>query len=120
MGAAKRYEELNDVKVKMKRMEIVGLPKAWKDPKSVRKGRPAELQSGSEFSEWAPPQYKGANELKSYQVEGVRWMIYNWHMKRNCILADEMVYNNFYIFKFFRSFFNVCFFNKYFSFLGKF
>ena len=29
-------------------------------------------------------------ELRDYQWEGVRWMLFNWSQKRNSILADEM------------------------------
>jgi SNF2 family DNA or RNA helicase len=28
--------------------------------------------------------------LRLYQVEGLRWLIYNWYNRRNSILADEM------------------------------
>jgi superfamily II DNA or RNA helicase len=33
--------------------------------------------------------YKG-RELRSYQLEGLNWLIYSWRNRRNCILADEM------------------------------
>lgn len=29
-------------------------------------------------------------QLMQYQLEGVNWMLYNWHKERNCLLADEM------------------------------
>lgn len=29
--------------------------------------------------------------LRSYQLEGVNWLLFNWWNKRSCILADEMV-----------------------------
>ena len=29
-------------------------------------------------------------QLRDYQWEGVRWMLFNWSQKRNSILADEM------------------------------
>ena len=35
-------------------------------------------------------EYKGENHLRSYQVEGANWMIWNWVNGRNSILADEM------------------------------
>jgi SNF2 family DNA or RNA helicase len=28
--------------------------------------------------------------LRSYQLEGVNWLLFNWWNKRSCILADEM------------------------------
>jgi superfamily II DNA or RNA helicase len=36
-----------------------------------------------------PPSFK-VGELRDYQWDGVRWMLYNWSNKRNSILADEM------------------------------
>jgi superfamily II DNA or RNA helicase len=36
-----------------------------------------------------PPTFKGRT-VRDYQVEGMNWMIHNWHYYRNCILADEM------------------------------
>ena len=35
-------------------------------------------------------EYKGENKLRSYQVDGANWLIWNWREKRNCMLADEM------------------------------
>jgi SNF2 family DNA or RNA helicase len=34
---------------------------------------------------------KEGMNLRSYQLEGINWMAYNWHQGRSCILADEMV-----------------------------
>ncbi|BHF69630.1 choline dehydrogenase 7 [Sparganum proliferum] len=43
---------------------------------------------------WRPitddAEYKNANKLREYQVEGVNWLTFCWYNKRNCILADEM------------------------------
>jgi len=36
------------------------------------------------------PKFKDDNQLRAYQIEGVSWIYYNWHLGRNCILADEM------------------------------
>jgi SNF2 family DNA or RNA helicase len=33
---------------------------------------------------------KDGMNLRSYQLEGINWMAYNWHQGRSCILADEM------------------------------
>ncbi len=30
-------------------------------------------------------------QLRTYQLEGVNWLLWNWWNKRSCILADEMV-----------------------------
>ena len=34
--------------------------------------------------------YKDGNQLRSYQLEGLNWLIFNWYTRQNCILADEM------------------------------
>jgi len=34
--------------------------------------------------------YKGANELRAYQHEGLNWLRYCWYNRTNSILADEM------------------------------
>lgn len=33
---------------------------------------------------------KNSNELLSYQIEGIKWLVWNWIQNRSCILADEM------------------------------
>lgn len=33
---------------------------------------------------------ENALKLRSYQLEGVNWLLWNWFNKRSCILADEM------------------------------
>lgn len=33
---------------------------------------------------------QGVNKLRDYQLEGVNWLVFNWHNGRNSILADEM------------------------------
>ncbi len=34
--------------------------------------------------------YCNGNELRTYQLEGLNWLIYNWYQRRGSILADEM------------------------------
>ncbi len=34
--------------------------------------------------------YKNGLKLRSYQVEGLNWLAFNYTMNRGCILADEM------------------------------
>ena len=34
--------------------------------------------------------YKDGNQLRSYQAEGISWLLWNWCNRRNSILADEM------------------------------
>ena len=36
------------------------------------------------------PAYKEGNQLRTYQLEGLNWLIFNWFTRQNCILADEM------------------------------
>ena len=35
-------------------------------------------------------EYKDGNLLRSYQREGLNWLLFNWYARQNCILADEM------------------------------
>ena len=37
-----------------------------------------------------PKQFKGNRELRSYQVQGVNWLLRRWFSKSGAILADEM------------------------------
>src|SRR5690606_26984543 len=39
------------------------------------------------FASW-PSYFPGS--LHEYQLEGLNWLRYSWHQKRNVILADEM------------------------------
>ena len=36
------------------------------------------------------PTFNGDRELRSYQLEGLEWLVFNWFQRRGCILADEM------------------------------
>nr|CCA16363.1 ChromodomainhelicaseDNAbinding protein 8 putative [Albugo laibachii Nc14] len=36
------------------------------------------------------PVYNNQNKLRSYQLEGLNWLVFCWYNRRNCILADEM------------------------------
>ncbi|KAJ3451916.1 kismet isoform c [Anaeramoeba flamelloides] len=36
------------------------------------------------------PKYKNDMKLRSYQVEGLNWLSFNWNINRNGILADQM------------------------------
>ncbi len=36
------------------------------------------------------PVYKNDNTLRPYQLEGLNWLSFCWHNRRNSILADEM------------------------------
>lgn len=36
------------------------------------------------------PKFAGGRVLRSYQIEGLNWLLQNWHSRKSCILADEM------------------------------
>jgi hypothetical protein len=36
------------------------------------------------------PVFKNGMRLRQYQLEGVNWLLFQWHQRRSCILADEM------------------------------
>jgi len=36
------------------------------------------------------PKFSGGRVLRSYQIEGLNWLLLNWHSRKSCILADEM------------------------------
>lgn len=38
----------------------------------------------------SPPTYKNNNKLRTYQVEGLAFLLHNWQLGQGCILADEM------------------------------
>ena len=46
--------------------------------------------TGSSSSSGADDEQSSGLQLRDYQWEGVRWMLFNWSQKRNSILADEM------------------------------
>jgi hypothetical protein len=55
--------------------------------RSKRERPVADLgQKKEEDSEETNPAFR----LRSYQLEGVNWLLFNWWNKRSCILADEM------------------------------
>ena len=36
------------------------------------------------------PSFRDGNKLRTYQLEGLNWMVFNWYQRRGSILADEM------------------------------
>jgi len=36
------------------------------------------------------PEYANDNSLRSYQLEGLNWLLNRWYYKQSCIMADEM------------------------------
>lgn len=34
--------------------------------------------------------FKNSNTLRTYQIEGVNWLLNRWYFKQSCIMADEM------------------------------
>ena len=52
---------------------------------------PASRPSLTQFKKvTASTVYKNNNVLRSYQIEGINWMLWNWVNHRNSMLADEM------------------------------
>jgi hypothetical protein len=42
----------------------------------------------SRSSVWAG--FSDGLALRDYQLQGARWLLYQWHQRRSCLLADEM------------------------------
>eukprot|EP01083_Nonionella_stella_P233345 822237_1 len=61
-------------------------PRGLQQFKSSHSSRPKKFDPTS----WQAPVFSAGRHLRSYQVEGVKWLCYNWHQRCNCILADEM------------------------------
>jgi hypothetical protein len=38
----------------------------------------------------ASPTYKAGHGLRSYQLEGLNWLLFSWYNRRSVMLADEM------------------------------
>lgn len=57
---------------------------------SLRVRPVAKLGDGADVSEEEETEAKQGFQLRSYQLEGVNWLLFNWWNKRSCILADEM------------------------------
>ncbi|KAJ3367504.1 choline dehydrogenase 7 [Kappamyces sp. JEL0680] len=51
-------------------------------------GRNAPIGKWRKLTE--SPKFKDDNTLRSYQLEGLNWLMYCWHNKQSSILADEM------------------------------
>nr|CAD7406195.1 unnamed protein product [Timema poppensis] len=60
--------------------------KPTKDKWKPKKKPPADTWTKLEDT----PEYKNANTLRAYQLEGLNWLLFSWYNGRNCILADEM------------------------------
>jgi hypothetical protein len=45
--------------------------------------------SGYEHMTESPP-FKNGGKMRSYQVDSLNWMLFNWLQRRNSLLADEM------------------------------
>ncbi|GLD91693.1 hypothetical protein PINS_up000226 [Pythium insidiosum] len=60
----------------------------------AKSGESSDESKTGDKNEFVPyehsPTFKGGRTLRSYQVEGLNWMITSWKAQRSCILADEM------------------------------
>lgn len=66
---------------------------AYRDRKKMRHMRvPMDWRPSREnhlkFTE--STDYKNGNKLRSYQLEGLNWLLNRWYFKQSCIMADEM------------------------------
>ncbi|KAL1920993.1 uncharacterized protein VTP21DRAFT_11628 [Calcarisporiella thermophila] len=62
-----------------------------RDPPDVKLNKTIVRQHPSQFKKLSKsPRYKYGNELRSYQLEGVNWLLYCWFNQQPSILADEM------------------------------
>lgn len=81
----KKHPLLRDFK-KLRESPVFGIPS--------RKRRIAQLDGDGKptgkFFEVEDGSAENALKLRSYQLEGVNWLLWNWFNKRSCILADEM------------------------------
>jgi hypothetical protein len=66
--------------------EPLARPRGAPGSRTVLRSLDAALRTDAE----KPPVCPGGGELRDYQWEGVRWMLFNWSQRRNSILADEM------------------------------
>jgi len=65
------------------------IPDPWKKRQgALPVGRRPEAASWTKLE--ASPTYKSDNMLRSYQLEGLNWLVYCWMHKQSCIIADEM------------------------------
>ncbi|OQR87370.1 chromodomain-helicase-DNA-binding protein [Achlya hypogyna] len=78
---------------------LAGIMKGTLDPHehfasflpSKRKAATVAVAAPTEFVPYEQsPTFKGGRTLRSYQVDGLNWMISCWKAKRSCLLADEM------------------------------
>mmetsp|Transcript_1235 Transcript_1235/g.1738 ORF Transcript_1235/g.1738 Transcript_1235/m.1738 type:complete len:2914 (-) Transcript_1235:233-8974(-) len=72
------------------------IEKFFEKAKYPRHGKGNSMMSRSKRSrdfeerKESPPDFEGGHTLRSYQLEGMNWLCFNWHKGRNSILADEM------------------------------
>lgn len=70
-------EELKNYKNR-KRMRHMRMPVDW------RPNRENQIKLSEDKV------YAHGNKLRSYQIEGVNWLLNRWYYKQSCIMADEM------------------------------
>jgi hypothetical protein len=69
--------------------EYETIPDPWKKRENaLAVGRRPDSSQWTKFEE--SPVYKSQNMLRSYQLEGLNWLVYCWMHKQSCIIADEM------------------------------
>jgi len=61
-------------------------PPPGQEPPVARQKRDGNFVESKE----SPTDFSAGHTLRSYQLEGMNWLCFNWHKGRNSILADEM------------------------------
>eukprot|EP00923_Selenidium_pygospionis_P019159 GHVN01033534.1.p1 GENE.GHVN01033534.1~~GHVN01033534.1.p1 ORF type:complete len:1313 (-),score=174.73 GHVN01033534.1:144-4082(-) len=96
MDVAEITTELEDDLLNMKIYDGQGatnVEPAIKDLEKRNIFRPQKFD-GRQIPEWSAlqesPAYKAGNRLRSYQLEGLNWLVFCWMKKKGCIMADEM------------------------------
>lgn len=80
------WELLDDINDDIKLKEFIKFNTPKPPPNDIRPPPSAWKRLSS-----CPP-FKEGNQLRSYQLEGLNWMIFNWYQRRGSILADEMFF----------------------------
>jgi hypothetical protein len=61
------------------------------EPKTGRKHHKQRAEMAKDFVQLTEsPVFKNGGSLRSYQVDSLNWLIFNWLQGRNSLLADEM------------------------------
>ena len=85
---AERWADFQTAYADWVRGRYIRLPSSSSLGNHVRKAKGSDFKSTIMLKE-QPKTLKGGT-LMDYQMEGVNWLLYQWHKNQNAILADEM------------------------------